>query len=257
MSEAYIMVIAILQDMPNEVNQWVRKGYVPLGGPIATGERGISSAKFAQAMFREPAVPSTLGRDFAMGKTLDPGCGDVGEHGITWPTTEELEEAVREANAAVPGSASSGYSPNRTIQDELNFAALDHFLSERAAFVAMPLNQQRELLASAESVFRDAVAALRTTQQKPYIKHTAPTEPDAIFDRIQTLIRARFGVINEHIAGLRARDPEAKPTITVDLADAQKIYSLVESNSRAQYPTEHQRAVERFSRRVLGVQDEE
>lgn len=257
MSEAYITVIAILQDMPHEVNQWVRKGYVPLGGPIATGERGISSAKFAQAMFMEPAVPSTLGRDFAMGKTLEYRHYHARHPGFTWPTSEELEEAVREANAAVPGSASSGYSPNRTVRDEINFARFTESLTERAAFVLLSPSTQVELLASAESVFRDAVAALRTTQQKPYIKHTVPTEPDAIFDRIQTLVRARFGVINEHVAGLRARDPAAKPTITVDLADAQKIYSLLESNSRAQYPTEHQRAVQRFSRRVLGVQDEE
>lgn len=256
MSDAYITVVAILQDLPYEVNQWVDKGYAPLGGPIATGERGISSAKFAQAMFKAPAVSSTLGRDFATGKApLNHGRGDVGTPEFTWPTVEELEAAVHEANAAVPGSAWSGFSPNRTVRDEINYARLSEALNARAEFVLLPASTQAELLASVESVFRDAVNALRQTQQKPYTEYTTPTEPGAIFDRIQTLMRVRFGVINEHVAGIRARDPAAKPTITVDLADAQKIYSLLENGSRAQYPTEHQRAVERFSRRVLGVQD--
>lgn len=259
MSEAYITVVAILQDMPHEVNQWVKKGYTPLGGPIATGEHGISSAKFAQAMFKEPAVSSTLGRDFVIGKTQNDGRGDVGTQGFTWPTSEELEAAVHEANAAVPGSASSGYAPQRTIQDELSFAQLVHVLSPNGplSFIQLPVSEQKALLHSAQVLFNDALAALRKKHQEPYTEYTEPKTSQDRYYEIQKLIRLRTGVLVEYAAACSARDSNAKPTIMVDLADAQKICSLLENSTRAQYPTEHQRAVERFKQRALGVQQDD
>lgn len=88
MTQAYILVEAYACDLPYEVAKRVEEGYVPQGGPFP-GRDGISSRKIVQAMFNERYVEIKRG-----------------PVGLKLPTTQELDDAVDEANAASPGSAS-------------------------------------------------------------------------------------------------------------------------------------------------------
>lgn len=237
----YILVEAYACDLAYEVNRRLKQGYVPMGGPTP-GREGIGSRKLVQAMYNA-SIPVEQDSELVL------------------PTSQELEDAVHEANAARPGSASMGEvfgfaTERERHQWDSDSLEIQSFLGRRAEFLALDEGKCMSLVNAAEKLFHRRITHLRLKQQEPYMKYfDLKTNADR-FARITELSRVGNGVMEEYFAGCRARDPKAKRVVMIDEDDAKKIDSILES-ARAQYPTEHQEAVNRFKRRAHGVQDED
>lgn len=244
MNRPYILVEAYPGDLSYEVTKRVEEGYVPVGGPFQ-GRKGISEHYLQQAMFNERYVEIKRS-----------------PVGLKLPTSQELDEAVLEANAAHPGSASSGPYVFANAVEEDQWKRDAHEVREalangKEAFVARNEGSAQAVLNAAYRMFRHRVDALRKLQQTPYVMHQDPTSNEHRFDMLAQYTHCSAGVMAEIAAGKRARDPKGLysiPAITVSLRDAQLIDALLESN-HAQYPTEHQEAVLRFKRAVHGTQE--
>jgi len=244
MSRPYILVEAYPGDLAYEVTKRVEEGYVPVGGPIQ-GRKGISEHYLLQAMFNERYVAITRS-----------------PVGLKLPTTQELDEAVLEANAAHPGSATSGPYVFANAVEEEQWKRDAHEVREalargKAVFTARDEGSAKAVLNAAYRMFRHRVEALRQLQQTPYVMHQDPTTNAQRFDMIAQYTHCSAGIMAEIAAGKRARDPKSiypVPAVTVLLRDAQLIDALLES-THAQYPTEHQEAVLRFKRAVHDTQE--
>ncbi|MNV50757.1 hypothetical protein D3C71_1427840 [compost metagenome] len=113
----------------------------------------------------------------------------------------------------------------------------------------------QELLATSEYVLNIKLRHLRLKQQEPYRKYTEAKTEKEVLAKLQDNRRLGNGVLEEFFAAERARDPNAKPRISVSAADARLIASLLEENyTRAQYPSDHQAAATRFINNVKARQ---
>lgn len=270
----YILVDAELNDLPRKVHEQVIKGYVPIGGPTPSPEpRFVQRWLQAMYMAREPMMLSkgTLTTVSYPNDVFDKD-GLRGERGLQLPTSQELDEAVREANEAHPGSASKGERFHMASNGEpFAFACVEDraqwdsdneeiraFIRDGCeAFETLDEGKAEAVLNSAKRIFHRRITHLRQLQQTPYMKHRDPKTNADRFEMIEEHTRIGEGIMQELYAGMRARDPqrvESKPAVMIDLVDAQRIDSILESN-RAQYPTEHQETVNRFKRAVHGTQE--
>jgi hypothetical protein len=237
----YVLIEAYACDLAYEVNHWLKQGYVPMGGPTP-GREGIGSRKLVQAMYNA-SIPVEQ------------------EAELVLPTSQELEDAVHEANAEHPGSASMGEpfafaTDSERRQWDTDNLEIYSYLGRRSEFLVLDEGKCMALVNKAEKLFHRRITHLRLKQQEPYMKYFDPKTNADRFERIVELSRVGLGVMEEYFAGCRARNPKAPRVVMVDEDDAKKIASILES-TRAQYPTEHQAAVSRFKRRVHGVQDED
>ncbi|MNQ41585.1 hypothetical protein D3C85_552650 [compost metagenome] len=242
--QPYLIVEAYLSDLPHTVNKLVAEGYIPIGGPFQ-GKKGISEHYMHQAMFRAAAVT-----------VIGPEVPDVTPVGTFGTIGDRAPEPALDADWNERPEAQFDFrDPHEHAKFKKDVLRLDLVLLEPDRLHRMTPHDFQELLATSEYVLNIKLRHLRLKQQEPYRKYTEAKTEKEVLAKLQDNRRLGNGVLEEFFAAERARDPSAKPRISVSAADARLIASLLEENyTRAQYPSDHQAAATRFINNVKARQ---